>query len=226
MLRRKGWWDGSPRSVKTTGLGWDAEQLNRPDFTRCNEDTHLDPEIHKDTMNELSLFTGAGGGLWASKQLGWHTVCACEIDAGARDILLARQRDGSFDRFPIWDDVRTFPGHEWAGRVDIITGGFPCQDISVAGKGDGLDGERSSLWFEMARIIGGVRPRYVYVENSSALIIRGLDRVLGSLSDMGFDAKWGVVSAADAGAWHRRKRIWILAHANGGRRRQRDTQER
>ena len=165
-------------------------------------------------MNELSLFTGGGGGLWASRELGWHTVCACEIDKGARDILLARQRDGSFNRFPIWDDVRTFPGHEWAGRVDIITGGFPCQDISVAGKGDGLDGERSSLWFEMARIIGEVRPRYVYVENSSALIIRGLDRVLGSLSDMGFDAKWGVVSAADAGAWHRRKRTWILANAN------------
>lgn len=146
--------------------------------------------------------------------LGWRTVCAVEFAAYPRSVLLARQRDGMLPRFPVWDDVRTFDGKPWRGRVDIVTRGFPCQDISVAGKGDGLDGERSGLWTEMARIIGEVQPRFAFVENSPMLTSRGLDRVLGDLSTLGYDAVWGVVGASDAGAPHRRERIWILAYAN------------
>jgi len=168
-------------------------------------------------MNELALFAGAGGGILGSKILGWRTVCAVEIDEYARNVLVARQNDGTFPPFPIWDDVRTFDGRPWRGIVDVVSGGFPCQDISVAGTGKGIDGERSGLWSEMARIVGEVRPRYVFVENSPLLVRRGLDRVLGDLAEMGFDAVWGVVGADDAGAPHRRKRLWILAYTDGVR---------
>lgn len=168
-------------------------------------------------MNELALFAGAGGGILGGKLLGWRTRCAVEIDAYARRVLFARQRDGMLEPFPIWDDVSTFDGKPWHGAIDIITGGFPCQDISAAGKGKGLAGERSGLWSEMARIIGEVGPRFVLVENSPLLVSRGLGRVLGDLAQMGYDAEWGVVGAHHAGAPHRRDRIWILAHAIGTR---------
>lgn len=164
-------------------------------------------------MNELALFAGAGGGILGGHLLGWRTVCAVEWADYPRRVLLARQRDGCLPRFPIWDDVRTFDGKPWRGRVDVVSGGFPCQDISVAGRGGGLDGERSGLWVEMARIIGEVRPAFAFVENSPALTSRGLGRVLGDLAEMGFDARWGVFSAADVGARHLRERIWIVAHA-------------
>jgi len=152
--------------------------------------------------------------------LGHRTVCAVEYDAYARSVLLARQNDGTFPAFPVWDDVRTFDGKPWRGIVDCVSGGFPCQDISCAGNGAGLDGERSGLWSEMARIIREVRPRYAFIENSPMLVTRGLDRVLADLAAMGFDARWGIVSAADTGAFHKRERIWILAdakklHSNG-----------
>lgn len=168
-------------------------------------------------LNELALFAGAGGGILGGHLLGWRTVCAVEFAAYPRSVLLARQRDGMLPKFPVWDDVRTFNGKPWRGHVDVISGGFPCQDISVAGRGDGLDGERSGLWSEMARIIGEVQPRFAFVENSPMLTSRGLDRVLGDLSTLGYDAQFGVVSAADAGAPHRRERIWILAHTNVSR---------
>jgi DNA (cytosine-5)-methyltransferase 1 len=164
-------------------------------------------------LRELALFAGAGGGILGGHLLGWRTVCAVEYAAYPRSILLARQRDGILPAFPIWDDVRTFDGRPWRGSVDIVTGGFPCQDISIAGSGAGLDGERSGLWTEMARIIGEVQPRFAFVENSPMLTSRGLDRVLGDLSTLGYDAVWGVVGADDAGAPHRRERIWILAYA-------------
>ena len=168
-------------------------------------------------MNELELFAGAGGGILGSMLLGHRPVCAVEYDAYARSVLLARQNDGTFPPFPVWDDVRTFDGNPWRGIANVVSGGFPCQDISVAGSGAGLDGERSGLWRQMVRIIGEVRPRFVYAENSPALVTRGLDRVLADLAAMGFDAQWGVVSAADTGALHKRERIWILAHSNSMR---------
>ena len=162
-------------------------------------------------MNELALFAGAGGGILGGKLLGWRTVCAVEWEAYPASVLLARQNDGILPPFPIWDDVQTFDGKPWRGIVDVVSGGFPCQDISAAGKGAGIDGERSGMWKEMARIISEIRPQYAFIENSPMLTIRGLESVLADLARMGFDAEWGVLSAADVGANHLRKRIWIVA---------------
>ncbi len=166
-------------------------------------------------MNELALFAGAGGGILGGHLLGWRTVCAVEWEPYAACVLAARQNDGLLPPFPIWDDVQTFDGKPWRGIVDVISGGFPCTDISAAGKGAGIDGEASGMWREMARIIHEVRPRYVFVENSPMLTSRGLGRVLGDLAAMGFDARWGVLGAADVGAPHQRDRIWIVAKWRG-----------
>jgi len=166
--------------------------------------------------NELHLFAGAGGGILGGILLRHTCVCAVEIEPYCRQILLQRQRDGCLPKFPIWDDVKTFSGREWRGMVDVVCGGFPCQDISAAGKGAGIRGERSGLWAEFARIIGEVQPPFVWVENSPMLTIRGLGVVLGDLASLGYDAKWGIVSAADAGANHLRKRIWIYGWKRGG----------
>lgn len=168
-------------------------------------------------MNELALFAGAGGGILGGLPLGFRTVCAVEIERSARDILFRRQRDGLLPKFPIWDDVRTFAGGPWRGKIDIITGGFPCTDISPAGKGAGIAGENSGLWKEFARIIGEVRPTFALIENSSALRTRGLDVVLKDLDNLGYNARWGVLGAGDCGAPHTRKRMWVLAYLNSGR---------
>ncbi len=165
-------------------------------------------------MNELALFAGAGGGILGGKLLGWRTVCAVEWEAYPASVLCARQNDGLLPSFPIWDDVQTFDGKPWRGIIDVVSGGFPCQDISAAGKGGGIEAERSGMWKEMARIISEVRPRYAFVENSPMLTSRGLGTVLRDLAQMGFDAEWGVLSAADVGANHKRERIWILAYSN------------
>jgi DNA (cytosine-5)-methyltransferase 1 len=164
-------------------------------------------------MNELALFAGAGGGILGGKRLGWNTICAVELDGYARSVLLSRQRDGKLPFFPIWDDVRTFDGTPWKGKVCVISGGFPCQDISCAGNRQGIEGEKSGLWKEYARIICEVRPCFVFVENSPDLAFRGLGRVLGDLATMGYDARWGVFSSADIGACHIRERMWILAYS-------------
>jgi len=166
-------------------------------------------------MNELALFAGAGGGILGGHLLGWRTVAAVEIEDYPRRVLLQRQADGILPRFPIWDDICTFDGKPWRGKVDVVSGGFPCQDISCAGAGAGIDGERSGLWSEMLRVVCEVQPRYVFVENSPMLTIRGLGTVLGGLAEARYDAKWCVLGADDVGAPHRRKRIWILAHTRG-----------
>jgi DNA (cytosine-5)-methyltransferase 1 len=168
-------------------------------------------------LNELALFAGAGGGILGGKLLGWRCVCAVECDAYAASVLVQRQNDSMLEAFPVWDDVRTFDGKPWCGIIDVVSGGFPCQDISCAGRGDGFDGERSGLWSEFARILGEVRPRYAFIENSPMLTLRGGVRVIADLAALGFSARWGVISAADAGAPHRRERIWIVADAGGGR---------
>ena len=163
-------------------------------------------------MNELALFAGAGGGILGGHLLGWRTVCAVEWEPYPASILCARQNEGLLPPFPIWDDVQTFDGKPWRGIIDVVSGGFPCQDLSVANpNGDGLDGERSGMWREMARIIGEVRPKFAFVENSPMLVTRGLERVLADLTAMGYDSRWGVISASDIGANHRRERIWICA---------------
>jgi DNA (cytosine-5)-methyltransferase 1 len=170
-------------------------------------------------MRELALFAGAGGGILGGVLLGWRTVCAVEIDPFCRAVLLRRQAEGHLSTFPIWDDIRTFDGHPWRGHVDVISGGFPCQDISSAGRGAGLAGEKSGLWRDMARIIGEVRPRFAFIENSPRLRQKGLREVLGDIAGLGFNAEWGVFGACDVGSPHARKRMWILAHANNSRER-------
>jgi DNA (cytosine-5)-methyltransferase 1 len=129
--------------------------------------------------------------------------------------LFQRQRDGILNKFPIWDDVRTFDGKPWRGKVEVITGGFPCQDISKAGKGEGIAGERSGLWKEFARIIGEVEPQFAFIENSPVLRTRGLGTVLQDLAEMGYSARWCVLGAWHVGANHKRDRMWVLAYPSG-----------
>jgi DNA (cytosine-5)-methyltransferase 1 len=174
-------------------------------------------------MNELALFAGAGGGILGGHLLGWRTVCAVEWEPYPASVLCARQNDGLLPPFPVWDDVQTFDGKPWAGIVDVVSGGFPCQDISISGGGAGIDGNRSGMWREMARIIHEVQPRFAFVENSPMLTSRGLGTVLGDLAHMGFDARWGVLGAADVGANHQRDRIWIVAKMANSRRKLRST---
>ena len=169
-------------------------------------------------MNELALFSGAGGGILGGKLLGWRTICAVEWMPYPASVLCARQNDKILESFPIWDDVQTFDGRPWRGLVDVISGGFPCQDISVAGRGAGIEGDRSSMWGHMARIIDEVRPRYVFVENSPMLVTRGLEKVLGDLTKIGYDARWTIMGASDVGAPHQRKRFWMVAHTRYGSR--------
>jgi len=168
-------------------------------------------------MRELHLFAGIGGGILGGMLLGHECVGAVEKEPFCRDILRAR-----FPDLPIHNDVETYEGRP--GSADIVAGGFPCQDISAAGKGKGLKGERSGLWFQMLRVVGEVEPSYVFLENSPLLRTRGLDTILSGLSELGFDAEWGVFSAASVGAPHLRKRLWLLgAHPDRARRQQLST---
>lgn len=169
-------------------------------------------------LRELALFAGAGGGILGGHLLGWRTICAVEIEPYAASVLVARQNDGILPPFPIWDDVCTFDGKPWRGRVDVVSGGFPCQDISPArtnnhvnGKQRGIQGAKSGLWREMRRIIAEVQPRAVLVENSPALRKRGLSVILRDFAAMGYDARWGVLGVRQFGADHVRERLFITA---------------
>jgi len=164
-------------------------------------------------LRELALFAGAGGGILGGKLLGWRTVCAVEIEDYCRRVLMQRQNDGILQPFPIWDDVRTFDGRPWRGIVDVVSGGFPCQGLSAAGKGQGLSDPRSGLWFEMARVVREVRPKFVFVENSSRLVCNGLERVLSDLAEIGYDAQWLPLSGHAIGSAAKGERLWILAAA-------------
>ena len=171
--------------------------------------------MHK--LRTLHLFTGDGGGILGDLLLGHQPVCAVEIEPYCQQVLHERQQDGSLPWFPIFADVKEFDGKPWRGLVDVVCGGFPCQDISVAGskmESKGLSGERSGLWEEMRRIVGEVGPGFVFVENSPALSFRGIGTVLSGLSEMGYNAEWGVIGAHHVGAPHKRERMWILAYAN------------
>lgn len=164
-------------------------------------------------VNVLDLFSGIGGFSLGLERAGFRTVGFCEIDPYCRRVLAER-----WPSVPIWEDVKDLSAQHIAARglsVDVICGGFPCQDVSVAGKGAGLEGKRSGLWSEYARLIGELRPSYVIVENVAALLNRGLDRVLGDLAEIGYDAEWHCIPASAIGAPHRRDRIWIVAHPAG-----------
>jgi len=158
-----------------------------------------------------SLFAGIGGFDLGLERAGMTCSWQVEIDPYARRVL-----EKHWPNVRRWDDVRTFPPNgEWG--VDLICGGFPCQDISNAGKRAGINGRRSGLWSEYARIVGVLRPRYVLVENVAALLGRGMGRVLGDLSSLGYDAEWEVIPASAVGAPHVRERVWLLAYSQGGR---------
>lgn len=163
----------------------------------------------------IELFAGAAGLALGLKRAcpELRTVAYVEREAYAASVLVARMEDAQLDLAPVWDDVSTFDGRPFRGRVDLVAGGFPCQDISNAGKRAGIEGERSGLWKQFARIIAEVQPRFVFIENVSALVARGLEVVLEDLAALGFDAEWGCFRASDAGAPHRRERVFILAHA-------------
>ena len=165
-------------------------------------------------LRTLHLFAGAGGGILADLLLGHQPVCAVEINEYCQQVLSARQKDGCLPWFPIFADVTQFDGTPWCWHVDVISAGFPCQDISSAGAGAGIDGERSGLWREVVRIAGEVRPRFLWLENSPLLVGRGLARVLGDIAGLGMHARWGTLGADDVGAPHIRKRMWVAAYAD------------
>lgn len=160
-------------------------------------------------MNVLDLFAGIGGFALGLERAGMRAVAFCELDPYCRAVL-AKHWPG----VPCYDDVRTLTADRLRAdriAVDVVCGGFPCQDISSAGKGAGIDGSRSGLWSEFARIVGELRPRFVIVENVAALLARGLDRVLGDMASLGFDAEWHCIPACAVGAPHFRNRVWIIA---------------
>lgn len=163
-------------------------------------------------MNVLDLFSGIGGFSLGLERAGMRTVAFCEIDPWCRRVLKRH-----WPNVRAYDDVRGLTAErlvrDGVGSIDVICGGFPCQDISLAGRGRGLAGERSGLWREFARLIGEVRPSYVLVENVGALRGRGLAAVLGDLTALGYDAQWHAIPAAAVGAPHLRDRVWIVAIA-------------
>ena len=167
-------------------------------------------------MRELHLFSGVGGGILGGILLGHTCVCAVEIEPYCRKVLLQRQRDGILPKFPIWDDIRTFDGKPWRERTDIIAAGWPCDDISPAGTKTGIDGTESSMFFEVSRIVSEIRPKYIFLENSGNLIHRGLARVIGELTKLGYDSRWCRLGATHIGADHERIRTWIICYPNGG----------
>lgn len=164
-------------------------------------------------MNGLDLFSGIGGITLAL--LPWVKPTAyCENDRFAQAVLLSRMRDGELPTAPIWDDVTTLKAEHLPEPIDIIYGGFPCQDISVAGNGAGLEGNRSGLFFEIIRLLGELRPSFVFLENVPAITVRGLESVCTELTKIRYDCRWTIVSAAEMGAPHLRQRWFLLAHSN------------
>ena len=164
-------------------------------------------------MRVLDLFSGIGGFSLGLERAGMQTVAFCEIDPFCRAVLAKHWPD-----VPCYEDVRTLSADALSRdgiAVDVICGGFPCQDLSFAGKRAGLEGARSGLWGEYARLIGELRPRFVIVENVPGLLSLGMGRVLGDLSALGYDATWDCIPACAVGAPHRRDRVWIVAHARG-----------
>ena len=162
-------------------------------------------------MNELALFAGAGGGILGGHLLGWRTVCAVEWEAYPASVLCARQNDELLPSFPIWDDVQTFDGKPWRGIVDVVSGGFPCQDISAAGKGGASKEKEAECGNKWQESLAKLDQNTLLWKIPQCSLLEDLEQSLRDLATMGFDAEWGVLSAADVGANHLRERIWIVA---------------
>lgn len=167
-------------------------------------------------LHALHLCSGYGGFELGLKLAGvdTRTVAHIERDSYAAAVLVARMEEQVLDQAPIWSDLTTFDADPWVGRVDIITAGFPCQPFSVAGAKRGINDERW-LWPDIARIIADVGPRFVFLENVPGLVRHGLPYVLADLAELGFHAEWGMYSAAEVGAPHKRERFWLLAYSDG-----------
>jgi DNA (cytosine-5)-methyltransferase 1 len=200
----------STASYEDAGISWDevgGEHSSLPP-------TSSDVAANLEALIVLDLFSGIGGfSLGLERTGGFRTAAFCEIAARCRHLLKHH-----WPEVRIYDDVCTLTAEQLAAdgiSVDVICGGFPCQDISFAGAGAGIEGERSGLWREYARLIGELRPRVVIVENVAALTSRGLGVVLGDLALLGYDAEWDRIRAADVGAPHLRARLWIVAYARG-----------
>jgi DNA (cytosine-5)-methyltransferase 1 len=200
-----------------------AKWAELPKGSVLNLDRGVWEATHKDRLpvdtrkfRELSLFAGIGGFTWGLGMTGhYEPVAFVEIDPFCQKVLAK-----NFPNVPIFGDVKnvTIDVLRELGHIDVITAGFPCQDISVAGKGEGIkEGNRSGLWFEAARIIGDIRPRYVILENVPAITIRGGNLVTAMLAEMGYDCQWGTLRAADFGAAHQRERWFCVAYASGSR---------
>lgn len=168
-------------------------------------------------LNGLDLFSGIGGLSIAFSD--WvRPVAYCEIDPYCQGVLLSRMAEGKLANAPIWDDIKSF-GYRTLlyAPVDIIYGGFPCQDVSVAGTGKGLAGERSGLFFEIMRLAKEIKPRFLFLENVPAITTRGGLQVVRTIAEMGYDCRWCVVSASSVGAPHKRERWFLLANAKSQR---------
>ncbi len=164
----------------------------------------------------LSLASGCAGldhGLRRAEPTA-RAVCYVEVEAFVAAALVAQMQEGLLAEAPVWSDLRTFDGRRWRGAVDLVVAGFPCQDISSAGKRAGILGSRSALWFHVARVFRESGARALFLENVDDLVIRGLDAVLWTLAEQRATAAWGVLSAAQVGASHERKRWWCLAVAD------------
>ena len=163
-------------------------------------------------MNGLDLFSGIGGNTLALSE--WvNTVAYCEADKHAQAVLLSRMQAGDIRPAPICADITTLSPKHIDIPIDIIIAGFPCQDISVAGDGAGLEGKRSGLFFDVCRMVEEIKPRFVFLENVPAIRTRGLRTVVRELTNLGYDCRWTRVSAASVGAPHRRERWFLLAHS-------------
>jgi len=167
-------------------------------------------------MKVLDLFSGIGGFSLGLELAGMETVAFCEIEEYPRKVL-----NKHWPNVPIYEDVRHVTAKrlraDGIGRIDVITGGFPCQDISLAGKQAGIgEGTRSGLWSECARILSEFRPSYAIFENVTALLSgdngRWFQRVLWDISQVGYDAEWHCIPASELGAHHHRDRVWIIAY--------------
>ena len=160
-------------------------------------------------LKVLDLFSGIGGfSLGLERTEGFETVAFCEIDKHCQKVLKKHWPD-----VPTFDDVTKLKGKNFK-NIDVICGGFPCQDISIAGKKEGLKGERSGLWSEFKRLIKEVKPQYAIIENVANLRNKGLNQVLKDLWSIGYDCEWHIISASSIGAPHLRERVWIVAHPN------------
>lgn len=163
-------------------------------------------------MNFLSLFSGIGGLDLGLERAGMKCVAQVEIDPFCRRVLAKHWPD-----VPRFEDVRMVTREQLPDKIDLIAGGFPCQDISYAGKGAGIDGARSGLWSEFYRLTCEIRPHFSLVENVAALLGRGMGRIVGDLASFGYDAEWETLPACAFGAPHERSRVFIVAYPKRGR---------